>query len=269
MATRELNELQVRRYPWRDFRPWFRRNFTRGQHVFVVGKTGSGKSYLLREIISGKPDWDWVILDAKGGMDPSLQIPGFRTGHEWPPTEEQIVPAMLSFPDQMRRWFSELVRGPLEPELAEREPKRVHFAPPKVDDAQLHAIFDRVLKDLSLRGEHDGFGGIVFDEGNTIAGAKNDGGLGLYNRLSPMFRTKRFERTSLVIGTQYPSWIPKSAYNETTHRFFFRVADEDRRKRIAEIAGNKEVAALIPRLRKHEFLYHHEDRDLYFISKVE
>lgn len=281
MASRVLaNEptnpgLDVRRVRWDGpdgFRRWWGRNFHAGEHVFVVGKTGSGKSFLLRELVTSKPSWDWIILDAKGGLDPSLQLDGFRTGHDWPPREESPATVVLDV-GAMRRWFQRAVYGHDDPvqvraEPNRDEPKRIHFAPPKLPDAELRAIFGRVLDDLRLRGAEDGFDGIVFDEGNTLAGMPNDGGLGLYSKVSPLFRTKRFEQTSLVVGTQYPSWVPRSLYSEVQHRFFFRVADEDRRKRIAEVAGHKEVAAIIPTLGRHEFLYQHDDRDVFMRSRV-
>jgi energy-coupling factor transporter ATP-binding protein EcfA2 len=267
--VRQPETLAPERIPWKRFRPWFKRNFAAGQHVFVVGRTGSGKSYLLRELIGTKPDWDWVVLDAKGGKDPSLSLPGFQTITEWPPAAESPVAAMLSLPEQMRRWFDRWVHGDGDEPATEREPIHVHFAPPKTEsDDDLRAAFDKVLRNLYTRGAEDGYS-IVFDEGNTIAGMRNDGGLGLYHRVSPLFRVKRFESSSLVIATQYPSWVPRSVYGETSHQFYFHVNDEDRRKRIAEIAGDKQVAGVVAGLRKHDFLYHNVDRDLYYVSKVD
>jgi hypothetical protein len=263
-------DLEVRNVPWPQFRRWFVRHFDPGEHVFVVGMNGTGKSWVMREIYLAKPKWSWVILDAKGGADPSLDVDGFRTITKWPPSEDS--PPVFAFPENLRRWFDRSIKGH-DPERRDRDPVRVRFAPPKhPDDAVLRGQFEHVLRDLYMRGTGS-YQGVAFDEGNMLAGMKNDGGLGLYARVSPLFRTKRFEGTSLVIGTQYPSWTPPSIYNEVKHRFIFYMNDTERQKRMGEIMGLRvEAPPLIRSLPKHTFLYQHTDpayRGILFRSKVD
>lgn len=68
--------------PWEDFVGWWAANWEQGQHVGVIGPTGSGKSTL--EISLCDPIRKWVMaLDPKGGDD-TLAGSGWQRVTKWP-----------------------------------------------------------------------------------------------------------------------------------------------------------------------------------------
>lgn len=67
--------------PWPDFLDWWAGAWEQGQHVGVVGPTGSGKSTLEGGLCSVRK---WVIaLDPKGG-DQTLSATGWKRVTKWP-----------------------------------------------------------------------------------------------------------------------------------------------------------------------------------------
>lgn len=241
------------RVPWEDFRRKLRRRIHAGEHAVIIGSTGSGKSFLAREVVPmfGR---NIVVLDGKGGDDPSLVFPGFTTIRSWPPPAEGAL--FRSFSGRKAR-----------------EPIRVHLAPKvrTITDAlpggALWSESRKVLQDLYTRK-----GGKVFalyvDEMQIIADPRE--GLGLGKLIGPLLRVKRYDHMSVVTATQYPTWIPRSSYRETTHRFFFAIEDEESRKRLGEISGRRaEITPVLDSLRPHEFAYQDVRRPREFlVSKV-
>lgn len=259
------------RMDWRTFRSTFARRFEEGHHVFVVGPNGSGKSILLGEIVGCQPKRNWVIMDAKGGDDPSLDLPGYELIRSWPPGDG--FPTV--FEDEraltrLRRWLK------LEPEPLDEPPpgpRHVRLAPALVrmtDFGPQRKVFARALDDLFTRKGAERYS-IVIDEAQIIADPREGMGLGGY--IGPILRMKRYHKVSLVLATQYPTWIPKSSHAEARHRFFFRLPDHERAVRAGEIAGDRKlVPPLIKSLRQHEFLYQETGRgatDRYIISRVD
>lgn len=250
MSAAAPARAKVERVPWPRFRAWFRRNVHAGEHAVIVGSTGSGKSYLAREVVPmfGR---NIVILDGKGGDDPSLQIPGFRTVHKWPPPDE--------------RWGS--VRQIATGEAP--KPIRVLLTRPinGADDfPAMRVLFEHALRDLFPR-KGDRVFALYVDEMQIIADPREGMGLGRY--IGPLLRTKRYHGMSVVTATQYPTWIPKSSYRESTHRFLFPIRDEESQEGLGRIAGSRKL--LIPvldSLRRYEFLYYNAPAGRYVISRV-
>ncbi len=242
--------LSVERVPWASFYGWLRRNVKAGEHAVLVGSTGSGKSYLARKVVPlfGA---NIVILDGKGGDDPSLKIPGFKTITSWPPKGES--------------W--EVTRS-LVTGNAPR-PQRVLLTRP-INDADdfpaMRAVFERCLRDLFPR-KHDRVYALYVDEMQIIADPREGMGLGKY--IGPLLRTKRYHGMSVVTSTQYPTWIPKSSYRESTHRWLFPIRDEESQEGLGRIAGNRKMLVpILNSLSRYEFLYYHAPSGKYIISKV-
>lgn len=241
---------KVERVPWPRFLAWLRRNVHAGEHAVIVGSTGSGKSHLAREVVPlfGR---NIVVLDGKGGDDPSLKIPGFRHIHRWPPPDE--------------RWGA--VRGQVTGEA--RRPIRVLLTRPikTADDfAHMSVLFEAALRDLFPRKGSRVFA-LYVDEMQIIADPREGMGLGKY--IGPLLRTKRYDGMSVITATQYPTWIPLSSYRESTHRWLFPIRDEDSQEKLGRIAGNRKL--LIPvldSLKRYEFLYYHAPSGRYVVSKV-
>ena len=237
------------RMPWEDYRRMIRRRVKAGEHGVIIGSTGSGKSVLAREVVPlfGR---NIVILDGKGGDDPSLDFPGFHRITRWPPPEESdIFRAMSS---------------------RAREPIRVHLAPKvkRMSDFQgMGDEFKKTLASLFTRKGSKVFA-LYVDEMQIVADPRE--GMGLGGMIGPLIRTKRYHGMSVITATQYPTWIPKSSYRETTHRWFFRIDDEESLKRLGEISGRRaEIMPHLESLRRYEFLYQFTHGKDFVISKVE
>ncbi len=250
IVSRETS-AKVERVPWNRFKAWLRRNVHAGEHAVMVGSTGSGKSYLAREVVPlfGR---NIVILDGKGGDDPSLRIPGFSTITRWPPPDE--------------RWG--VVRGLVTGE--KQGPIRVLLTRPinSADDfPMMRGLFESALRDLFPRKGSKVFA-LYVDEMQIIADPREGMGLGRY--IGPLLRTKRYDGMSVITATQYPTWIPKSSYRESTHRWLFPIRDEESQEGLGRIAGNRKLLVpLLDSLKRYEFLYYNAPLGRYMVSKVE
>lgn len=272
MTSQAEDTITPERMDWAAFRTMFRRRFEEGHHVFVVGPTGSGKSILLREIVRAQPSRNWVLLDAKGGDDPSLEIDGYETITSWPPPDG--LPDL--FDDERLLTRLRKVIGLERVEQSEPEPpkpRHVRLAPPLADLRDFgpqRAVFKRTLQDVFRRKGAERYS-VVIDEAQIIADPRE--GMGLNAEIGAILRVKRFHKVSMVLATQYPVWIPKSSYAEARHRFFFRLNDHERAVRAGEIAGDRKgVPPLLKALRQHEFLYQETGRgpvDRFIVSRVQ
>jgi len=72
---------QVIAMPWDDFAPWFTERWGQGEHIAVVGPTGSGKTTLQMRLGELR---NWAaVLDGKGG-DRTLDAAGWQRVTRWP-----------------------------------------------------------------------------------------------------------------------------------------------------------------------------------------
>jgi energy-coupling factor transporter ATP-binding protein EcfA2 len=270
VADLTVDDLVVPRVEWPTFRRSFARRFQKGHHVFVVGPNGSGKSVLVSEIVRSQPKRNWMILDAKGGDDPSLDMEGFERAVKWPHEDASAIIGQgpLSLMDRARRALG-LDELDLEPER-DREPRHVRLAPPirvYEDLIPMRKYFDHALRDAFVAKGEDVWS-VVIDEAQIIADPRE--GMGLGHRIAPFLRTKRYHGASMVLATQYPVWIPKSSHGEARHRFFFRLYEHERLQGAGEIAGDrKRIPAVIQALRPHEFLYQDAFTRKLVVSRVD
>lgn len=249
MTTSTRTPANVERMAWPDFLRRFKRRVKAGEHGVLVGSTGSGKSVLAREVVHlfGR---NVVVLDAKGGDDPSLNFPGFERITKWPPRIEQ---------DWRRSVFDE----------ARKEPIRVRLAPRirKMSDLPgMRDTFAGALDDLFTR-RGDRVFSIYIDELGVFADPRQ---MKLGPKVEVLLQQLRYRGGSVVTGMQFPTWLPKPAYRETSHRFFFRVKDRDSRLYLSSITGERdEVEPAMRSLGRFEFLYQDIHADRFVVSKVE
>ena len=208
---------------WDRFMADFR--WPQGQHVNVVGPTGSGKTVLNRHLLRRR---DYVVVLGVKQRDPELYGPFQAEGYH-------------------------LVRK-FDPEPpADAERWRVLFVP-QTDKYGTEArqekskAFRQAIHDVMRAGDWCLYGDDILYLSDQ---------LGLKPDLEELWILSRSEGISVVASSQEPVNIPVMAYSAATHLFLFKNPDLYRAKRMAELTGvNREVAQeTIMRLPDHEFLY--------------
>jgi energy-coupling factor transporter ATP-binding protein EcfA2 len=245
VATRrdEAPALQV--MAWPTFAEFFRREHRQGEHVSIVGPTGSGKSVLglsLCKIIGDRPARDGrparVVVFATKPRDRTVAALGWPSVKEWPPGygQEHVV----------------VWPRPRDPDTAAR---------------QQRVVFRKVMQAIYREG-----GQTVYIDEAAYFERQPPTGLGLGGLMEQYWQTARSLDLTLIAGTQRPRLVSRSMWSEPSWVFIFRVHDEDDLRRVAEAAGGRaHVVEAAQRLGGHEFLVVRRarggERELY-VSRV-
>lgn len=218
--TKGLGTRQVPYVEWEQFVELFQ--FNQGEHITLVGGTGSGKTTLARELIL--PRRDFVVVEATKKKDPSLYSP------------LQAVGYVLT--DDFDPYNPDIPKVIYKPSISSvgkqgRESQREEFR------QELEEIFEA------------GNWCVYSDE---VAYLTNN--LGLDVEMETLWMQGRSLGISMVSATQRPVKIPLIAY-EANHLFIWRFTDKRNVDTISAFTGsNINVARqVIPRLAKHEALY--------------
>lgn len=220
-ARRKVAEVPV--VPWAEFVRRF--DWQQGEHVSLVGSTGSGKSYLGLRLLDRRK---WVaVLATKPGDDTLDELLDKRVGRKpvwveikkWPPPA--LRQKVILWPDFRRL----------------------------KDTAQQRAVFSHAIDEMFAAGSWC----MYMDEAYYLSKQ-----LGLEREMKLCWTQGRSIGLSIVAGTQRPAWVPLEMWSQCSHLFMFRSSDKRDLDRVAEMGGG--VADVIrdvaPRLGKHEFLYH-------------
>lgn len=202
------SSLQVVGLDWEQFKLWFRANWEPGQHVSLVGPTGTGKTTLMVGIL---PMRKYVLaLDPKGGDSTlsSLEKLGFQRS-PWPPersTRKQIEeghPARLIVGSQIKG-VEDLPKLRKQIGMALKDAFNEQGWTVYLDELQI--VADRRLMNLSASVER-----------NLIAA--------------------RDRKVSMVMSFQRPANVPRSAAEMSTWFIVLYTRDRDTVDRLAEMAG--------------------------------
>ncbi len=185
-------------------------DYKAGEHVTVLGPTGSGKTHLAYGLleVTAHPKLPAVVMVMKP-RDPTVAGWSRRIGlirtHGWP-----AVPNPF---EQRRNGWTVWPR---------------HRFDPEADDAMLHTVFRRAILDSYKRGRR-----ILFaDEAAGLSGE-----LDLERELKTVWMRGRSMECGLWAASQRPVEIPLHAYSQAHHLFLAHDPDYRTRQRYAEIGG--------------------------------
>lgn len=207
-----------------------------GEHVTVIGPTGSGKTVLARQLLRRR---DFVVVLGVKNRDPELYEPFQREGY--------------------------VVTDTFDPEPEDGETHlifRPRLTAPTAEarNAQRNA-FSEALTEIFLAGRWC----VYADDIQYMTS-----NLRLSTEFENLWILGRSEQISVYASSQEPVDIPVMAYGFATHLFLFRNPDLYRARRMAELTGTSRavVQRTILRLPKYEFLYVNKDTGHMVRSKV-
>jgi hypothetical protein len=236
-------ERVLRTIPREEFisRHW---RYNTGEHVTILGPTGSGKSWLGMQLLDATATIEVpaVVLAQKPRdrtMDKFAKDTGFKIVRSWPPKK---IP-----------WLTAPARGHI------LWPK--HTFDVDEDDLRLWYEFRRAMMESYKAGDR-----ILFaDELLGLTELKAPEGRtrpSLADREARVLWTRgRSMGTGIWGGSQKPTHIPLWAYNQAEHLFIHNDPDRRARERYSEIGGvdPKFVEKVVSGLPKHHFLYIRRD----------
>jgi hypothetical protein len=233
LAEREPTALEL---PWSQFDDEWQ--WEQGEHITLVGPTGSGKTTLETAIL---PRRDFVVFLSTKRIDSTqakLAGMGYKTIHNVAELHPDVTPKAI-------------LRPPWPEDVNAKTLKKMHAE-----------IFGEAL----MRVFRMGYWTVVMDEARYLT---QD--LGLADEAQLLWLQGRSLKISVVAGTQRPRWIPLEAYDQATHLFFWKDRDRQNVDRVSEMAGlsRREVQEIVPRLERHEMLYASRVTDELVITKVE
>lgn len=201
---------------WRDY---FAKTWRQGEHVTILGHTGSGKTTVAFEIL---PIRQYVLLIASKPKDKLLTLGrdmGYHLTRTWP-IDHRIFP-----------------RNILWPSISRMEDIRTQ-----------QATIGKCLHDVYTSGGWT----IYLDEVRYLSET-----LKLRKMLEIMWLQGRSNDISIVATSQRPRWIPLEAYQSADHLFMFRESDMSNLVRLKEIGGvdRERLAHELQRIPKHDCIY--------------
>lgn len=200
---------------------WLRNlEWRQGEHVAIIGKTGSGKTTLARDLLMKR---DYVVVTAVKREDDTLDtFKDYRRVSTWPP------------------------------DFATRR-ALLWVRPRGIDDApRQRQIIGGMMRSIFLSGgwavdlDDTGYVANVLGLSRSLVMLLNQGralGLSIVTSMNrPASATQR---------------IPLEAFNQTAHVVMFKMADERETRRMAQIAGTPHdlLRAAMDTLKRHEFVY--------------
>lgn len=233
-AYQDTPNAEVAEVSWDSFMRTFSGAHEQGEHVAIVGQTGSGKSVLglsLCKIIGKRMASDRrpsrVVVLATKPRDDTMSALGWPVIKKWPPSygqEHCIVWPRHSDPETM----------------VERQ----------------RAVFRPLLRTIF----HEGGQTVFIDEEAKFENAPPEG-YGLAGIMNEYWTCARSLKISLIAATQRPRNVTRSMWSEPSWIFIFTPDDEDDLRRVAELSGAREqVFTLGAQLDGHEFLCVHRPR---------
>lgn len=217
---------------WETFRLFLRDRWQQGEHLSIIGPTGTGKSYLSLKLLENRT---YNVVFGTKVKDKTLESfskeKGYTIQKSFKPNE--TIHKYILWPK---------------------------FAKPG-DERTQRRIFIDAFNAIFVQGGWT----VYIDETYYFSDfLKLDYFLKLY------WTQARSNHITLVASTQRPRDVPLLMYDQSYHLFFFKMNDEQDLKRIGGINNNNSriIRETVSELNRHEFLYVNVFGDL-IISKVE
>ncbi len=214
--------------PWARFIADFRQAWKPGQHVSVLGKTNSGKSWFERWLLEECRPKDRVMLFDLKASDEVLRR-SFRTVSEMPGWLGKHLTAL-----QQRREGRQWLR----------------IVPPS-NRGQARRLCGAFMN----LAWHKGSTTVVFDEMRAMAGRPPN--LSLAEAMHVLWQRGRARGISVVGGAQSPVYIPRAALEEIDHLFVGRIADSRRLPLLRDVVGDRgeELIDLVRDIKAYSFQF--------------
>lgn len=225
--------MTLRPIPWPEFLAGF--DWTLGEHVTIIGHTGSGKTYLGLELLERRGHVVTIAVKPKDELLKPLKQRGYKVA----------------------RNLNEFAR-------VRKENKILLWPEPKtLRDSGEQALVIRSVMDYIYRS---GNRTIFSDELYYM-----EQQLGLHEEIVGFLFRGRSLGISMVCAAQRPFHVPLAAYSQASHLFFFRESDKRNLARLGEIGGvdAREVMRIIADLPQHHFLYVSSRDGRMCVSKVQ
>lgn len=226
---------------WGDFYAGW--DWRRGEHVTILGPTGSGKTFLMTALAEKHPDVLTLGLKPNDEtLEDRLPEPRWQRIRHWPPpTIYRDRPNWVVLKPQHRKMDEEFAHQARVVRYAFR---RIWEGPPHAQEHE-RGRWTILVPDLS----------IVLDD-LKIGGDKRPQPS---DQLKLLYKHGRSMGISMVIDAQTPAWLERLALDQPSHFFMFRPRDRDRADRFAEI-GNQDKRRVLDALYNldadgHEVLY--------------
>lgn len=234
--------------PWERFALFLAENkdgFLQGDHISIIGPTGTGKTHIALELANLR---DYVIFVACKPADPliadmvvtrgywltgKMEVPYF----EYPAGSGQYIPA-----------YNRVVYWPRLPEETIRRlpPAQVLRAEKEMQKPAVGSAIGYVRKNHKWC--------LILDEATWVA---RD--LGLQRELDSALFQFRTLQASLILCGQRPAWMGQYALSQPTHLFLFQTSHHNDIKALGDISGvnYQRVIDSVSSLdhKKHEVLY--------------
>lgn len=230
--------------PFTPFAEFYARfDWRQGEHVTIVGPTGTGKTVLLQKCLGKR-------YEAGGAIAALITKPRDKNIEKWARRDHFTIER--GWPVKPRRFYHRPsdIRTPSGAIVPWDQ--RLMIWPDGgsgADFAERHAaVHGAVMSDLFVQGNWC----IVAEELHYLAAV-----LGLDKQLVTLWTQGRSNGISVIGGTQRPVNIPLYAYNNASHLFFFADNDSTNLKRIQGIGGMNENAIqnIVRGLPEYDFLY--------------
>lgn len=223
------------RYTWAEHMAYMRHprlGWRQGEHMLIVGPTGSGKTTLADQISKVRTDNDaFVIMPVTKARDKSLTTEGDNLRHfgimrEWNRTKADQLKRVMLWPLRDRDMTG--------PEFTQRQ----------------RLTFLAMLDDVGNRGHRT----VIVDEMHMMCDPEF---IGLKKHIALAFHQGRSDDVTMVALSQRPSWIPVIVYPSVSHVYLANTGELDDLKRLAGIgrSDRRKVIEAVSQLGNHDWLY--------------